>query len=135
MGRWIVIGLTLVGIAAGTLWAVGCGPKAQPAGVPSAAIPAPPAAEAAPSPAPQVAPPTAPPAPSGEASQPTKPAATPKHSAAPPQHAPAKPAAGAPAQPAAQQQAAVYTCPMHPEVQQSTPGKCPKCGMNLEKKS
>jgi uncharacterized membrane protein len=25
----------------------------------------------------------------------------------------------------------VYTCPMHPEVQQSRPGKCPKCGMNL----
>ncbi len=29
---------------------------------------------------------------------------------------------------------AVYTCPMHPEVQQAKPGKCPKCGMNLEKK-
>lgn len=28
----------------------------------------------------------------------------------------------------------VYTCPMHPEVQQSGPGKCPKCGMNLEPK-
>jgi hypothetical protein len=25
-----------------------------------------------------------------------------------------------------------YTCPMHPEVVQSKPGKCPKCGMNLE---
>lgn len=25
----------------------------------------------------------------------------------------------------------VYDCPMHPEVRQSTPGKCPKCGMNL----
>lgn len=25
-----------------------------------------------------------------------------------------------------------YTCPMHPEVRQSGPGKCPKCGMNLE---
>lgn len=27
--------------------------------------------------------------------------------------------------------ATVYTCPMHPEVRQSTPGKCPKCGMDL----
>ena len=30
--------------------------------------------------------------------------------------------------------AAVYTCPMHPEVQQNTPGKCPKCGMDLVEK-
>ena len=29
---------------------------------------------------------------------------------------------------------AMYTCPMHPEVEQPKPGKCPKCGMNLEKK-
>ena len=29
---------------------------------------------------------------------------------------------------------AVYTCPMHPEVQKPEPGKCPKCGMNLERK-
>lgn len=28
----------------------------------------------------------------------------------------------------------MYTCPMHPEVEQPAPGKCPKCGMNLEKK-
>jgi|SRR5262245_2110021 len=27
--------------------------------------------------------------------------------------------------------AAVYTCPMHPEVRRSQPGQCPKCGMNL----
>lgn len=27
--------------------------------------------------------------------------------------------------------AAEYTCPMHPEVTQKTPGKCPKCGMDL----
>ncbi len=26
----------------------------------------------------------------------------------------------------------IYTCPMHPEVQQPTPGACPKCGMALE---
>lgn len=25
-----------------------------------------------------------------------------------------------------------YTCPMHPEVRQSKPGSCPKCGMSLE---
>lgn len=25
----------------------------------------------------------------------------------------------------------MYTCPMHPEVQQDHPGKCPKCGMIL----
>jgi Cu+-exporting ATPase len=27
---------------------------------------------------------------------------------------------------------ALYTCPMHPEVQQNHPGDCPKCGMALE---
>jgi len=26
---------------------------------------------------------------------------------------------------------AIYTCPMHPEVKQNSPGKCPKCGMAL----
>ena len=26
----------------------------------------------------------------------------------------------------------IYTCPMHPEVQQEGPGSCPKCGMALE---
>ena len=26
-----------------------------------------------------------------------------------------------------------YTCPMHPDVKADKPGKCPKCGMNLEK--
>lgn len=26
----------------------------------------------------------------------------------------------------------IYTCPMHPEVRQSGPGSCPKCGMALE---
>jgi hypothetical protein len=30
--------------------------------------------------------------------------------------------------------ATVYTCPMHPEVTASKPGKCPKCGMDLVKK-
>ncbi len=27
---------------------------------------------------------------------------------------------------------ALYTCPMHPEIQQHGPGSCPKCGMALE---
>ena len=30
---------------------------------------------------------------------------------------------------------AQYTCSMHPEVAQNTEGKCPKCGMKLEKKT
>ncbi|MBN2275915.1 MAG: hypothetical protein JXK95_16420 [Bacteroidales bacterium] len=30
----------------------------------------------------------------------------------------------------------IYTCPMHPEVEQKEPGNCPECGMALvEKKS
>ena len=29
----------------------------------------------------------------------------------------------------------IYTCPMHPEVQQDQPGYCPKCGMALELKT
>lgn len=28
---------------------------------------------------------------------------------------------------------AVYQCPMHPDVKSNLPGKCPKCGMYLEK--
>ena len=28
----------------------------------------------------------------------------------------------------------IYTCPMHPEVEQNEPGTCPKCGMELEPK-
>src|ERR1700758_3230473 len=26
----------------------------------------------------------------------------------------------------------IYTCPMHPEIEQDHPGECPKCGMALE---
>ncbi len=29
---------------------------------------------------------------------------------------------------------AIYTCPMHPEIEQDHPGSCPKCGMALEQK-
>ena len=29
-------------------------------------------------------------------------------------------------------QTAIHTCPMHPEVRQTTPGDCPLCGMGLE---
>lgn len=32
-------------------------------------------------------------------------------------------------------QDAIYTCPMHPEVEQVGPGTCPKCGMALEPKT
>src|SRR5690606_8447125 len=28
----------------------------------------------------------------------------------------------------------IYTCPMHPEIEQDHPGSCPKCGMALEPK-
>ncbi len=40
-------------------------------------------------------------------------------------HPPAKPAA-------ASEDTRLYTCPMHPEVQQQGPGSCPLCGMALE---
>lgn len=30
--------------------------------------------------------------------------------------------------------AAMYSCPMHPEVTSSKPGKCSKCGMTMKKK-
>lgn len=40
-----------------------------------------------------------------------------------------RPSAASPAPPPAD---TVYTCPMHPEVRQSGPGHCPKCGMALE---
>ena len=36
--------------------------------------------------------------------------------------------------PTAGSAAAVYTCPMHPEIEQIGPGACPKCGMDLEPK-
>jgi Cu(I)/Ag(I) efflux system membrane fusion protein len=50
------------------------------------------------------------------------------------EHAPptsGNPASGNPAA-ASGPHAEIYSCPMHPEVQSSTPGTCPKCGMALE---
>jgi FtsP/CotA-like multicopper oxidase with cupredoxin domain len=35
----------------------------------------------------------------------------------------------------AQNTKTIYSCPMHPEVVSEKPGKCPKCGMTLEKKT
>ena len=29
----------------------------------------------------------------------------------------------------------IYTCPMHPDIEQDHPGECPKCGMTLEPKT
>ena len=29
----------------------------------------------------------------------------------------------------------IYTCPMHPEIEQDHPGNCPKCGMTLVPKN
>jgi len=40
-------------------------------------------------------------------------------------------AASAPAHASASGKAALYTCPMHPEIEQDHPGDCPKCGMAL----
>ncbi len=34
----------------------------------------------------------------------------------------------------AEDDTAIYTCPMHPEIEQQGPGTCPKCGMALEPK-
>lgn len=44
------------------------------------------------------------------------------------------PATGAPATTPPGAGKVLYTCPMHPEVVSDKPGKCPKCGMNLEPK-
>ena len=30
--------------------------------------------------------------------------------------------------------AAMYACPMHPDMVSNKPGKCPKCGMMMDKK-
>lgn len=33
--------------------------------------------------------------------------------------------------PAPAEKGSGFTCPMHPEIDQPEPGRCPKCGMNL----
>jgi len=47
-------------------------------------------------------------------------------------HAQAGASAGQPASAAPTAAGTVYTCPMHPEIQQIHPGNCPRCGMALE---
>ncbi len=42
------------------------------------------------------------------------------------------PSAKAADKPGPQQQAVIYTCPMHPQIRQPGPGNCPICGMALE---
>ncbi len=53
-----------------------------------------------------------------------------------PEHAPARGPDAAPAgmaaEPAATHGCLMHVCPMHPEVCQSSPGNCPRCGMTLE---
>ncbi len=44
------------------------------------------------------------------------------------------PRAPAPKETGPVDESAIYTCPMHPEVEQVGPGNCPKCGMALEPK-
>jgi Cu+-exporting ATPase len=49
------------------------------------------------------------------------------------QEAPWQPPAPASAAPAPSGSAGVvYVCPMHPEVTSPSPGRCPKCGMELQ---
>ena len=56
------------------------------------------------------------------------PSATPAAAACCGSHRPA-------AAPATARADAIYTCPMHPEIEQVGPGACPKCGMDLEPKT
>jgi hypothetical protein len=39
---------------------------------------------------------------------------------------------GAAAGPPDKATGSAYTCPMHPDIRQSSPGNCPRCGMTLE---
>ncbi|MEO6298067.1 MAG: NAD-dependent epimerase/dehydratase family protein [Paracoccaceae bacterium] len=55
------------------------------------------------------------------------------HSDVEAQARPVKMAAGLPYKVAGTKEAStVYTCPMHAEIRQSSPGNCPRCGMTLE---
>ena len=55
-----------------------------------------------------------------------------KFRAAPEKYAPTKPEEAPVYTPAKTEPHAEYTCPMHPEIKQTGPGSCPKCGMALE---
>ena len=55
-----------------------------------------------------------------------------KFRAAPEKYAQAKAISPASHLPAKTEPQGEYTCPMHPEVKQTGPGSCPKCGMALE---
>jgi Cu+-exporting ATPase len=55
-----------------------------------------------------------------------------KFRAAPEKYVQAKPDAAPPHLAAKSEPQGKYTCPMHPEVKQTGPGSCPKCGMALE---
>jgi hypothetical protein len=68
-----------------------------------------------------------------EASSASAVAETPSTVSAPAEAAPAAKAPPAVATPTSASQK--YTCPMHPEVIADGPGRCPKCGMNLEPKT
>ncbi|CAN5853412.1 hypothetical protein BH11PLA1_BH11PLA1_12430 [soil metagenome] len=64
------------------------------------------------------------------ASDPVKPPASPRNGPGiTPQagHEPGEPASA----PEVQSDAALYTCPMHPEVVSKEPGRCPECRMKL----
>ena len=54
-----------------------------------------------------------------------------KFQAAPSDYANADPMTAA-ATPTPTSSGLIYTCPMHPEIRQPSPGNCPKCGMTLE---
>jgi len=62
---------------------------------------------------------------------PTAPTSTPTPTMRPMPPAPPRGAHAAPSSPASSV-TTVYSCPMHPEVRSATPGKCPKCGMELQ---
>src|ERR1017187_4056494 len=55
-----------------------------------------------------------------------------KFRAAPDKYVQAKPLTPASHSPAKAEAQKEYTCPMHPEIKQSGPGNCSKCGMALE---
>ena len=65
--------------------------------------------------------------PAGHPADPATAGTTPPAGEAPP--IPAAPEPSAPSSP----ESATWTCPMHAEVVSSSPGRCPKCGMQLRR--